>query len=295
MTQPTPSRLVPAIVLAVAVHAAAATIYLLDRPAPTLAANAGDGGIMLLIAATAAGSSATPETYSEETAEPYAEEPPPETTPTAPEPAPKTERVLSPEAIQPLALEEQPRLEPVVRAHRNPKTPSPDPRPVPIPKRKPVPEKQVTGKQTTKTPTPPKQVRAQTAPAPLTSETYPASTASTNGNNGMARQTQNARSGGGRPNEHGAYFAAVRNWLHAHKRYPRRARLRMMRGEAVIGFVLDRSGRVVSYELRRSTGHGVLDREVLAMIRRASPMPSFPPDMNKERMDFSVPVRFDIN
>lgn len=295
MTRPQSSRLVLAVVLAVSIHAAAATGLLLDRSAPPPATDPGDGGAMLLIASTAAGSSAAPETSTENPTQVQPEEPAPEKMPNQPEPPPKPDAVQPQKPVQRISIEKQPALKPVVQARRTPKVPLPDPRPVPVPKRKPVLEKQAVQERPAKIPAPPTPNRPQNPPKPTLSETQTSSLVATSGDNGRSDRTQIANSSGGRKTEHGAYLAAVRDWLHEHKRYPRRARLRMMRGEAVIGFVLDRSGRVVSYELRRSTGHAVLDREVIAMIRRASPMPSFPPDMTKERMDFSVPVQFDIN
>ena len=68
----------------------------------------------------------------------------------------------------------------------------------------------------------------------------------------------------------------------------------MLEGDAMIGFVLDHSGRVVSYKLQKSPGHDMLDREVLVMIQRASPMTPIPPGLARNQMDFSVPVRFDM-
>ena len=117
---------------------------------------------------------------------------------------------------------------------------------------------------------------------------------SPSGDGGADRQTQLASSGGADTNEYGDYLAALRSWLQSYKRYPRRARLGMLKGEARISFVLDRSGRVVSYELSTSTGHDALDREVLAMIQRAAPMPAFPPNLNEDTMRFSLPVRFEL-
>lgn len=291
MNPPQSARLVVAVLLAVSIHAAAATGILLNSPAPDPATDQGEGGVMLLIASTAAGSSAAPETP----ARMQPEEPPVEKTPAAREPEPEPETVRSQKPVQRTSIEKQSGLKPVVRAHRERKVASPRADAVPVPRRKPTIQKKVTEKKATDKPLSLAADRPQNPREPDTSETNDSPLAATNGNNGLSHQTQTAKSSGGKRSEHGAYLVAVRNWLHQHKRYPRRARLRMMRGEAVIGFVLNRSGRVVSYELRRSTGHDILDREVLAMVRRASPMPSFPPDLTRERMGFSLPVKFDIH
>lgn len=293
MTRAHSSRLISAVLVAVSIHAAAATGILLHSPTPDPATDQGDGGVMLLIATTAAGSSATPEPATETPTQAKREEPAPEKTPTEPKPNPET--VKPQKQVQRIKIEKQSRLKTVVQADRDRKATSPRPRPVPLPKRKPVIQKRVAEKEAIEDPLPHAADRRQKSTEPTTSEADIFPSVATNGNNGISHQTQIAKSSGGKKSKHGAYLAAVRNWLHEHKRYPRRARLRMMRGEAVIGFVLDRSGRVVSYELRRSTGHGILDREVLAMVRRASPMPSFPPNLTRERMNFSLPVLFDIH
>lgn len=268
-------RSVAAIFVALAIHAAAVAGALMKVPPPDAAADPGTGGVMLLVATAAAGSSAgqqkpepeiSPDTASQETP---AETVPPE------KPAPK------------FNLEKLPKAEPVVQAIPVEKTIPPRPKPVPIPKRKPVRTQQVAAVPMPQPATPNRLPEPVTAAPPLLE-----SSASTSGDQGVSRQTQIARSGGGDVKAYGNYFAVVRDWLHDHKRYPRRARVRMITGEALVGFLLDPSGRVVSYELRKSTGHDVLDREVLAMIRRASPMPPFPPGLRREKMNFNVPVNF---
>lgn len=55
---------------------------------------------------------------------------------------------------------------------------------------------------------------------------------------------------------------------------------------------MDRDGRVLTYYLVRSSGCPELDDEVLAMIERASPLPSAPPELNERIVQLVVPVRF---
>ncbi len=66
----------------------------------------------------------------------------------------------------------------------------------------------------------------------------------------------------------------VRAWLERHKRYPRAAAQRRIEGEAILGLVLDSSGAVVSSRILTSSGHAVLDDEVLRMVTRAAPFPA---------------------
>jgi protein TonB len=51
---------------------------------------------------------------------------------------------------------------------------------------------------------------------------------------------------------------------------------------------------VLSSRLAGSSGHAALDGETLAMVRRAQPFPSFPPEMKQGTMGFNVPVQFSI-
>jgi protein TonB len=99
-------------------------------------------------------------------------------------------------------------------------------------------------------------------------------------------------SGGGSPGAHPDYFAELRAWLEKHKQYPRRARLRRLEGTATLRFVMDREGRVLSFELTSSSGHDMLDGEVRDMIRRAEPLPALPEEMGRDRIELEVPVRF---
>lgn len=77
-----------------------------------------------------------------------------------------------------------------------------------------------------------------------------------------------------------------------HKRYPRAARSRGVEGEAIVRFVMDRSGQVASVELVRSSGSELLDAESLKLLNRAAPLPRPPPAVVGESLEFSVPVRF---
>ena len=52
-----------------------------------------------------------------------------------------------------------------------------------------------------------------------------------------------------------------------------------MRGRAiaVVSFMLDQAGNLVTVTLLQSTGDRTLDAEALALVRRASPFPKPPP------------------
>ena len=61
------------------------------------------------------------------------------------------------------------------------------------------------------------------------------------------------------------------------KHYPESAMQRGVKGIAVVGFVLDENGGVVSVVLLRSSGDADLDAESVALVNRAAPFPPPPP------------------
>jgi periplasmic protein TonB len=75
------------------------------------------------------------------------------------------------------------------------------------------------------------------------------------------------------------------------KRYPPGARRRNEEGIAHVRFVIDDRGNVRSAQLVRSSGYAELDAAVLALVRRASPVPAPPPGTPR---DITAPVRFDV-
>jgi protein TonB len=77
--------------------------------------------------------------------------------------------------------------------------------------------------------------------------------------------------------------------LERRKRYPSGARSRGERGTVYVRFTIDGSGNVLSASLARTSGFAELDQEVLALVRRASPVPAPPPGANRT---ITAPVRF---
>jgi len=90
------------------------------------------------------------------------------------------------------------------------------------------------------------------------------------------------------------YYGRLAAWLHRHKRYPREARQRRLEGLVVVSFTIDRRGRLLSHRLVNSSGHRALDREVEAMLARASPLPAFPASLDRPRLTIRVPINFTL-
>ena len=64
--------------------------------------------------------------------------------------------------------------------------------------------------------------------------------------------------------------------INKHKRYPSAARSRGIEGDAMVRFLLDRSGQVTGVEVVKTSGSSLLDAESVELLRRAAPLPRPP-------------------
>ena len=86
------------------------------------------------------------------------------------------------------------------------------------------------------------------------------------------------------------YNGRVSAHLQRHKQYPAAA-VGRIEGAGEVSFTIDGGGRVTSVSVARGTGSAILDQELTAMVRRASPFPA-PPDGQARRFNF--PYRFTL-
>lgn len=93
--------------------------------------------------------------------------------------------------------------------------------------------------------------------------------------------------------------SAVASWeslvaarLEKAKRFPLTARMANEQDTVVVSFSVDAQGRTSNARIRRSAGYEDLEREVLSLIARVSPLPP-PPDRGARAI--SVPVEFRVN
>lgn len=90
------------------------------------------------------------------------------------------------------------------------------------------------------------------------------------------------------------YQALVSALLARNKIYPREARNRSQQGLARLRFVIDRNGNLLKHELVSSSGHKLLDEEVLALIKRISPLPPLPADSPNDTFEMTAPINFSL-
>jgi len=179
----------------------------------------------------------------------------------------------------------------------------PPPQPPPPPKAKPKPkpvQRKIVAEQPTRPqrqPTPSSVVAAPVAPVPQ----VPAPVAPAAGSNAGAAAAGVAgpsRGAPGRADTVGdpalppSYVSEVRGWLERHRTYPLAARRQRIEGRAVLWFRIDRQGRVLAYRIEQSSGHGMIDRAVIQMIERASPLPKVPATYPVAEPEFVIPIDF---
>jgi len=87
---------------------------------------------------------------------------------------------------------------------------------------------------------------------------------------------------------------ALVSHLNRFKRYPGGARARGSQGSVLVEFTVDRSGKVVTSRVLQHSGSTVLDEEAIAVLQRASPLPSPPAEMTGELFPLTLPIQFRI-
>ena len=100
--------------------------------------------------------------------------------------------------------------------------------------------------------------------------------------------------GQGNPDAMKAYAAQVRRQLERYKKYPPAAMAKKISGQAVVSFTLNRQGVILSCALARSSGQAVLDEEVMALLKRASPLPPMPKELPQAVLALTIPIHFSV-
>ena len=77
------------------------------------------------------------------------------------------------------------------------------------------------------------------------------------------------------------------------QRYPRKAVDEHLEGTVKVQVTVGRSGAIIGFAINRSSGHEVLDAEVLSLLGRINPLPALP--AGTESYVFKVPLRFQFD
>jgi protein TonB len=93
-------------------------------------------------------------------------------------------------------------------------------------------------------------------------------------------------------------IGAYRNSLAAHvqpyQRYPALARARREEGLVVLHVTIRRDGQIAAMSIEHGSGSDSLDREALAALKRADPLPPVPAGVPGTTMDLVFPLRFHL-
>jgi protein TonB len=112
---------------------------------------------------------------------------------------------------------------------------------------------------------------------------------------GQGRGGDGTGKGRGTKDPLAGYVTKVTRRLEQHKKYPRSARNAGRQGKAIILFKVNSKGKVLSAKIVQSTGHQILDDEVMSLINRAQPLPSFPPELEQSELTIRVPLDFSLS
>jgi protein TonB len=107
--------------------------------------------------------------------------------------------------------------------------------------------------------------------------------------------SQNTISTGGNKGADRSYIAVISAKLARYKRYPNRARKQQQEGTVTLFFIVKRNGKVIESSISESSGYPLLDKAVLRMLKKASPLPPFPQDMEQSQLSIRIPIEFKLN
>ena len=88
------------------------------------------------------------------------------------------------------------------------------------------------------------------------------------------------------------YEDRVLLWLKRHGAYPYEAAMYRLDDTVTLKFAINRQGEILYYKLTKKSQWYLLNRAVERMMDRSSPVPPIPPEITKNEMTFTIPVRF---
>ena len=79
----------------------------------------------------------------------------------------------------------------------------------------------------------------------------------------------------------------------AKQRYPRQAVDQKLEGTVKVQVTVAKTGSIIGFTINRSSGHEVLDAEVLSLLNRLNPLPPLPE--GNDTYIFKIPLRFQMD
>lgn len=196
----------------------------------------------------------------------------------APEP-PAPSVTPQPEPPKPRVAEPPPKPKPRAKPAIRP-APAPKPSPIPVPPRKEAPAPSTPAQEQPSSPA--------TAESPAATPSAPSATAPTSESPAKAAPPSA---------EAGAlekYRSDLIGMARRYKRYPRVALDNNWEGRVVVQMVVGANGMIASLRVTTSSGHEVLDRQAVDMLRKAKPLVPIPPAMRGREFSVEIPVIYDL-
>ena len=91
-----------------------------------------------------------------------------------------------------------------------------------------------------------------------------------------------------------SYSAILTKAIAKQKKYPRIAQMRGWQGEIIIDLEIDGKGNLINSKIKQKSGFKILDKEGMAMIKRASPFPKPPKELESKIFNVIVPISFKL-
>jgi protein TonB len=219
-----------------------------------------------------------------------------QTKPPAP-PAPPKPEAAEPAPPPPVAKPEPPPPPPVVKPAPPPKpipVVKPEPKPVPVAKPAPVARPASEAKPEPR-PAPSPEPPRPAAPAPSeTASAAPAAPATSAPPGPVAKVDPQPAAPPADAATLAQYRLAIITSAKRYKRYPRVAMDNNWEGRVEVRMVVGANGMIASISIKTGTGHDILDKQALDMIRKAKPLTPIPSALRGKEFTVDIPVIFSL-
>lgn len=91
-----------------------------------------------------------------------------------------------------------------------------------------------------------------------------------------------------------SYTSAIKKEIMKNWRYPPEARAYLLEGNSLVLFSLTRDGEITNITVVRSSGHEVLDNEVVRAIKKCAPFPPFPSSINSKKLNINGNFKYQL-
>ena len=89
-----------------------------------------------------------------------------------------------------------------------------------------------------------------------------------------------------------AYGKGIHNAVVKHQNYPRVARRLELEGKALVEISINQDGTLIEVQIKRSSGHELLDKEALRMVEAATPFDELPIGYSQSQVKMVIPIKF---